>query len=99
MAPYLLDMRVIRLMTESVKPAVRVDNGFIPKEIVKVLCKINKSRPKCVYFQINICLRLFTIVFLFSFHLADLPSLFSRFFPTREVLIHQCMETGIVAGF
>ena len=29
MAPYLLDIRVIRRMTESVKPAVLVDSGFI----------------------------------------------------------------------
>jgi hypothetical protein len=35
MAPYLLDMRVIRRITESVNPAVLVDSGLI---VLLILC-------------------------------------------------------------
>ena len=30
---------------------------------------------------------------------ANLPRFFTGFFPTREILVHQGMKTGIVTGF
>ena len=38
------------------------------------------------------------LIFVFL-HLADLPCRFSGFLPTREELVHQRMEAGIMTGF
>ena len=49
------------------------------------------------YFQILHTLFIFFV--LIVFHFANLSSLFPCLLPTGKVLVHQCMETGIVAGF
>jgi hypothetical protein len=38
-------------------------------------------------------------LFFILFHTTDSMSLFASFAPAGEVLVHESMETGIVAGF
>jgi hypothetical protein len=48
MAPYLLDMRVIRRITESVKPAVLVDSGLI---VLLILGTKVLNNPQNLYYM------------------------------------------------